>query len=233
MNFGAVSDKILQEGLNWRTPIVQSVVKVDVQVQKSQVEADASSKDLQTTHSVIAVNYHIDPSRVNWVYQNLGIDFKQRVIDPAVQEVIKAITAKYSAVDLINKREMVSLETKEHLKARLLPYAIIIDSFSIVNFTFSPEFTKSIEAKQTAEQHALKAQNDLKRIQIEAEQKIASARAEAESLRLQKDNVSENLIRLRQIEASIEAIKKWNGVLPQVSSGAIPFIDVNKYAPVK
>lgn len=233
MNFGAVSNTILQEGLNWRTPIVQSVAKVDVQYQKSQVEADASSKDLQTTHSVIAVNYHIDPSRVNWVYQNLGIDFKQRIIDPAVQEVIKATTAKYSAVDLINKREMVSLETKQHLKDRLLPYAIIVDDFSIVNFTFSTEFTKSIEAKQTAEQHALKAQNDLKRIQIEADQKVATAKAEAEALRLQKENVSENLIRLRQVEASIKAIERWNGVLPQVAGGAIPFIDVNKYAPAK
>ena len=128
---------------------------------------------------------------------------------------------------------MVSLETKQHLKDRLLPYAIIVDDFSIVNFTFSTEFTKSIEAKQTAEQHALKAQNDLKRIQIEADQKVATAKAEAEALRLQKENVSENLIRLRQVEASIKAIERWNGVLPQVAGGAIPFIDVNRYAPAK
>lgn len=229
LNFGAVDDRILGEGINLRTPVVQSIVKMDTQIQKSQVEAAAASKDLQDTHSIIALNYHVQPDKVNWIYQNIGKEYKDRIIDPAVQEVIKAVAAKYTAVELINKREIVSTETKDHLSKRLKDYYIIVDAFSIVNFKFSPEFSKSIEEKQTAEQKALKAQNDLKRIQVEAEQKIATAKAEAEALRLQKDNVSENLIRLRQIEASIEAIKKWNGQLPQVSSGAVPFIDVDKY----
>ena len=233
LNFGAVDDKVLAEGINWRTPIVQSIVKMDVQIQKSQVEAAAASKDLQDTHSIIALNYHVQADKVNWVYQNIGVDYRERIIDPAVQEVIKAVAAKYTAVELINKREAVSTETKEHLAKRLSSYFIAVDAFSIINFRFSPEFTKSIEEKQTAEQKALKAQNDLKRIQVEAEQKVATAKAEAEALRLQKENVSENLIRLRQVEASIKATDKWNGQLPQVSAGAIPFIDVNRYAPVQ
>ena len=229
LTFGAVQPTILPEGLHIRIPIAQSIVKVDVQIHKSQVEADASSKDLQETHSVIAVNYHLQPEKVNWVYQNIGLAYKERIIDPAVQEVLKGVTAKHTAVDLINKREQVSMETKQHLKERLLPYAIIVDDFAILNFRFSPEFTRSIEAKQTAEQLALKAQNDLKRIQIEAEQKITSAKAEAESLRLQKENATDNLVRLRQVEASLKAIEKWNGKMPDVVGGAIPFIDVKSY----
>ena len=103
---------------------------------------------------------------------------------------------------------------------------IMVDDFSIVNFQFSKQFTQAIEAKQTAEQLALKAQRDLERIKIEAEQKIAQAKAEAEALRLQKENVTPQLVRLRQIEASLRAIEKWDGRMPKVTSGAIPFIDV-------
>jgi regulator of protease activity HflC (stomatin/prohibitin superfamily) len=115
---------------------------------------------------------------------------------------------------------------KDHLKEALHPYKIIVDDFSVVNFKWDIEFQKAIEAKQVAEQLAMKAQRDLERIKIEAEQKITQAKAEAESLRLQKENVTPHLIKLRQIEASIKAIEKWNGQLPRFSGGAIPFIDM-------
>jgi len=140
--------------------------------------------------------------------------------------VVKAITARYNAVELITQREKVRDEIKGLLKSRLLNYNIVVDDFSIVNFKFSKQFEQAIEAKQTAEQFALKAQRDLERIKIEADQKMASAKAEAESLRLQKENVTPQLLKLRQIEASIKAIEKWDGHLPKISSGAIPFIDM-------
>jgi regulator of protease activity HflC (stomatin/prohibitin superfamily) len=160
------------------------------------------------------------------VYQNLGREYKERIIDPAVQEVVKAVTARYTAVELITQREKVRAEIKELLKERLMVYHIVVDDFSIVNFKFSQQFTQAIEAKQTAEQLALKAQRDLDRIKIEAEQKVTQARAEAEALRLQKENVTPQLVRLRQIEASLKAIEKWDGHMPRVTSGAVPFIDV-------
>lgn len=172
------------------------------------------------------MNYHIQADKANWVYQNLGVSFKDRIIDPAVQEVVKAITAKYNAVELITQREKVRDEIKALLKSRLLNYSVIVDDFSIVNFKFSQQFEQAIESKQTAEQFALKAQRDLERIKIEAEQQIASAKAEAESLRLQKENVTPQLIQLRKIEATIKAIEKWDGHLPKISSGAVPFIDM-------
>jgi regulator of protease activity HflC (stomatin/prohibitin superfamily) len=226
LNFGAVQDSVLDEGLHFRIPIMQKVIKIDVQIHKSQTDAESVSKDLQDTKSTIAVNYHASPGKVNKIYQNIGSEYKERIIDPAVQEVVKAITARYTAVELITQREKVRGEIKELLKQRLVAYDIIVDDFSIVNFRFSQQFEQAIESKQTAEQLALKAQRDLERIKIEAEQKVASAKAEAESLRLQKENVTAQLIKLRQIEASLKAIEKWDGQLPKMTSGAIPFIDV-------
>jgi len=110
----------------------------------------------------------------------------------------------------------------------LLSSNISVDAFSIVSFSFSEIFTDAIEAKQTAEQNALKAKRDLDRINVEAKQTIASATAEAEALRLQKMNISPDLIELRKIEANLKAIEKWNGILPQVTgAGAVPFIGIN------
>ncbi|MBI5639943.1 MAG: prohibitin family protein [Nitrospirae bacterium] len=229
LNFGAVQPVVFDEGIHFRIPIMQRIIKLDVKVHKSETGAEAASKDLQDIRSTIAVNYHILPEKANWVYQNIGIEFKERVIDPAVQEVVKAATAKYNAVELITQREKVRGEIKDLLKSRLMTYNIVVDDFSIVNFKFSQQFELAIEAKQTAEQFALKAQRDLERIKIEADQKVASAKAEAESLRLQKENVTPQMIRLRQIEASMKAIDKWDGHLPKFNSGAVPFIDVKSF----
>ncbi len=229
LNFGAVQPRVLNEGLHFRIPIVQRIVKVDVKIQKEQTSAESASKDLQDTQSTVAINYHIIPSKANWVYQKIGQEYRDRVIDPAVQEVLKAVTARYTAVELITQRERVRTETKDLLKERLKTYYIIVDDFSIVNFKFSEQFIQAIESKQTAEQLALKANRDLDRIKIEAQQKIAEAKAEAEALRLQKQNVTQELIQLRQIEASMKAIAKWDGHLPQVTGGAVPFIDAKSY----
>lgn len=226
LNFGAVQPTVMGEGLHLRIPIVQKVIKMDVKIHKSQTGAESVSKDLQDTHSTVAVNYHILPDKANWVYQSIGREYKERIIDPTVQEVVKAVTARYTAVELITQREKVRAEIKELLKQRLVSYNINVDDFSIVNFKFSQQFTQAIESKQTAEQYALKAQRDLERIKIEAEQKIAQATAEAEALRLQKANVTPELIRLRQIEASMKAIEKWDGHMPKVTGGALPFIDM-------
>ncbi len=228
LNFGAVQDRVLGEGLHFRMPIVQKIVKMDVQVQKAQTDAAAASKDLQDTHSTVALNYHIEPEKANVIYQHLGEDYVSRIIDPAVQEALKAITARYTAVDLITQREKVREEVKDLLKVRLVTYNIVVDDVSIVNFKFSEQFAQAIEQKQAAEQMALKASRDLDRIRIEAEQKITQARAEAESLRLQRANVSTDLVALRKIEASIKAIEKWDGRLPKITSGAIPFIDLRE-----
>ena len=227
LNFGAVQKDVLGEGLHFRIPIMQKIVRMDVKVQKSLTKSAASSADLQEVSSEVALNYHIVQDKANIVYQSIGIHFKERIIDPAVQEVVKAVTAKYSAEELITKRPAVSEAMRANLAERLLVHNIAVDAFSIVGFSFSKIFMEAIESKQTAEQLALKAKRDLDRIKIEAEQKITAARAEAESLRLQRANISLDLIELRKVEANLKAIDKWNGILPQVTGGgAVPFIGV-------
>jgi regulator of protease activity HflC (stomatin/prohibitin superfamily) len=229
LNFGAVQDDVMDEGLHLRVPIMQKVIHMDVKIQKSETRAEAASKDLQDIKSLIALNYHIIPDKANWVYQNVGVAFKERIIDPNVQEAVKAVTARYTAVQLIGERERVSTEIKASLVTKLAEYNIFVDGFSVIDFAFSKQFTAAIEAKQEAEQLAIKAQRDLDRIKIEAEQKIAQAKAEAEGLRLQKQEITLELIELRKVEAFREAIAKWNGTVPDVlmgSGSAMPLLDL-------
>jgi regulator of protease activity HflC (stomatin/prohibitin superfamily) len=229
LNFGAVQKNVLGEGLHFRMPIMQRVVIMDVKVQKAVTDAVSGSADLQDVTSSVALNYHITPDKANVVYQTIGVEFKERIIDPAIQEVMKAVSARYSAEELITKRPAVSEAMRATLAERLMVHNIAVDAFSIVTFSFSKIFAEAIESKQTAEQLALKAKRDLDRIRIEAEQKITAAKAEAESLRLQRANISIDLIELRKIEANLKAIEKWNGILPQVTGGgAVPFIGVGE-----
>lgn len=226
LNFGAVQNKVLNEGIHFRIPIMQEIIPMDVKIQKARTDAASASSDLQDVALSVALNYHVIPDKANVVYQTIGMEFKPRIIDPAIQEVMKAVSARYTAEELITKRPAVSAEMQDALTARLLMSNVAVDAFSIVSFSFSAKFTDAIEAKQTAEQNALKAKRDLDRIKVEAEQTITAATAEAEALRLQKMNISPDLIELRKIDANLKAIEKWNGILPQVTGGAMPFIGV-------
>lgn len=224
MNWGAVQDKILDEGIHLKIPIMQKIVKLDVKTQKMESIAISYSKDLQTATALIALNYHIDSKAANKLWQEIGRDYESRIIDPAIQEVLKQISSKYNAQELISKRQEVKEGLKISMTERLAPYHLLVDDISVKNFDFSDSYEKAIEEKQVAEQNAQKAENDLKRIQIEAQQKIEIAKAEAESIRIQADALKENqeLVKLR-------AVEKWNGILPQyMLSNTIPFIDLNK-----
>jgi len=162
------------------------------------------------------------------MYANIGLNYNERVIDPAVKESFKAAAARYTAEELISKRETLKTEVRNYLRERLHVFGINIVELSVTDFEFSAEFNRAIESKQTAEQNALRAKRDLERIKVEAEQKVTSARAEAEALRLQRQVISPELIQLRQIEAQMKAIEKWDGKLPGVTGGAVPFIQVDR-----
>lgn len=224
LQFGAVKG-LMPPGLHLKVP-TYAVVPYDVRVQKAQADVDAASRDLQMVMATVAVNYYPEPDKVDEVHQNIGPDYADKVVTPRVHEAVKAVTAQYTAEELITRRQEVRDQIKTLLAERLRPYGIRLDDFSVVNFNFSQEFNAAIEAKQTAEQLALKAQRDLERVKIEAEQKLTQARAEAEALRIQKQNVTPELIRLREIEAQMKAIEKWNGVLPYATGGAVPFISL-------
>ncbi len=227
--FGKVDETVYSEGIHWRWPVAQRMHLVDVRIQKGEGDGEAASKDLQEVHTKVAVNYHLKPERVAAIFRTVGnLDsVESRLILPAVQEAVKASTARYTAEELITKRPDVRDAIRAALNERLLKHDVIIDEFSIVNFQFSKSFNEAIEAKTTAEQLKLKAERDLQRIKVEAEQKIASAEAEAKSLAMQKQEVTGELLRLREVENQRRAIEKWDGKLPTyMTGGAVPFIQV-------
>ncbi len=235
IQLGAVKPTVLEEGINFKIPFIQAVIPMEVRVKKAEDSQAASTKDLQTVKTTIAVNYHLEPNAVNKVYQEIGLDYENRIIDPAISEALKAVTSLYQADELISKRDEVSEKVKEALAQKISKYHIVLSDINIREFSFSEEFNESIEAKQKAEQLALKAQRDLERIQIEAQQKVEQAQAEAKALQLKKQEVTPELVQLKQIEVQeraldvqLEAIKRWDGKLPNVTGGATPFVDIDQ-----
>lgn len=228
-HWGKPSDTILPPGLHFVNPLGASVHAINVSVQKLEVEAEAASTDLQTVTTKVALNYQIQPKSAIYVYQELGNEVQQRIIDPSVHEAMKAVTARYTAEQLISKRQEVRDFIISDLKERLERSGVEIKEFSIMNFAFSPEFNKAIEQKTVAEQLKDKATNDLARIKVEAEQSVVRGKAEADNLSLQKAQITPELIQLRQLEVSKAAIEKWNGVLPtMLTGGTMPFINVKQ-----
>jgi len=220
--FHGVDDTILGEGFSFIIPLIERVVKIDVRTRKSETRSTGASKDLQTVATEIVLNYRLFPDKVNKIYQEIGMEYEKRIIDPSIQEVVKAVTAKFTAEELITKRQLVKDDIKQTLQSRLLTSYIDMSELSITDFQFSKGFNEAVESKQTAEQLAMKAQRDLERIKIEGQQKVVQAKAEAESQRIQKETISPIILQLR-------AIEKWDGKFPQVlgGSGAMPFINID------
>ncbi len=222
LQFGAVQDKIFDEGLYFKIPFIQTVVKIDVKIQKDEIPASASSKDLQVVTSKIALNYHLDPNAVNKVWQEVGKNYNTRIIAPSIQEGVKAVTARFTAEELITRREEVKEQIKSNLTSRLFEHNIMVDEFNIIDFEFSPSFNEAIESKVKAEQLKLKADRDLERIKIEKEQMITAAQGKAEAIRIEAQALMQNpkVVELRWIE-------KWDGKVPTYWGGASPFIGIN------
>ena len=223
LQFGAVKDKVFDEGLYFKIPFIQQVQKMDVKILKDEVPASAASKDLQVVTSIIALNYHLAPESVNKVWQELGKNYNTRIIAPSIQESVKAITARFTAEELITKREEVKEQIKTNLAERLSERFIVVDEFNIIAFEFSPAFNQAIEAKVTAEQLKLKADRDLERIKIEKEQIIVAAQGKAEAIRIEAQALMQNpkVVELRWIE-------KWDGKVPTYWGNANPFIGINQ-----
>lgn len=221
LRFNAVTGKVYGEGLYFVLPFIERVVMIDIKVQKEEVDAEAASKDLQTVTSRIAFNYSIDPALAVHLYQNIGIDYKVRIIDPAIQEAVKATTAKFTAEELITRREEVRDQIKSHLIEKLEGTGIKTEQVSIINFDFSRSFNEAIEAKVTAEQNALAAKNKLDQVKYEATQAIEAAKGKAQALQIEATAINTNpqIIQLR-------AIEKWDGKLPQVTGAATPFVNI-------
>lgn len=205
--FGEITDDVKDEGLHFKIPLVDKAVKMDIRNRKIEGNSDSASKDLQIVNSVIAVNYSITKDRVINLYQSVGreSDIDIVLVKPAIEESVKSATAKFNASELITKREDVSASIVANLKAKLETRGLLINEINIVDFQFSPEFDKAIEAKVKAEQDALKAEKDLERVKFEAQQKIERAKAEAEQIRIQAEAINKQgwaeYVKLKWIEA--------------------------------
>ena len=221
-HFGNVQSEILGEGIHSVMPFRTKVVQLNVRVQKIEADATASSKDLQTVTSKVALNFYLSKEKANVIYQKLGMDYQRTIIQPTIQESIKSATARYNAEQLITSRPKVKEDVYNYIKKRLAKNNIIVTDFSIVDFKFSPKFNEAIEKKQIAEQRALTAKNDLSRIKTEAEQAREKAKGEAEAqLELAKAQAKAQELLRQSVNGEIiqlKAIEKWNGILP-VSMG--------------
>jgi regulator of protease activity HflC (stomatin/prohibitin superfamily) len=181
LRFGAITHRTLGEGLYFVTPFVNTVEVMDVQTHAYEAQAGAASSDLQDVQTTVTLNYRLDPTRVNSVYQNLRRDYEERIVAPAIQEAVKSATAGFRAEELITRRGDVKFAVENQMRERLATHGIMLETVSITNFAFSPVFTQAIEAKVAAQQRALEAENRLLQIQVEAKQAEAAAKGQADA----------------------------------------------------
>ena len=210
VRFGKVIDASSTEGVNFKIPFIETIEKMNVKVQKIEVKTSSSSKDLQEVDMSLAVNYKIDNKEATNLYKNVGTSYTEVILEPAIEESIKAVTSKYTAEELITNRSEVSQKCMEELSKKVEKYGLKVNDFNITNFSFSEEFEKAIEEKQVAEQKVLTAKQELEKEKIEAEKKIVKAEAEKQANELKEHSLTDNIIKEKLIE-------KWNGELPKVN----------------
>lgn len=224
LTFGKPNMNAMGEGLHFKIPLVQSIIKMDVKTLKYEADLTAASKDLQDVNTKIAINYHIIPESVPEIYKTIGTNYAEKVIYPLEQETNKAATSKFTAEELITNRDQVRQNMKDNLAEKLQTRGIIIEEVSIINFAFSPSFSQAIEGKVTAEQNALAAKNKLEQVKYEAQQRVAQATAEAEAIKIQAQAITQQG---GKDYVQLQAISKWDGKMPLVTGGnSLPFIDI-------
>lgn len=225
--FGEVN-RTAESGLVLKLPLIEDVRIMDTRTQRDEQLATAATADQQTVNTMVAINFSLTRDEALDMYKNVGVDYKDKVISNNLQAAYKGISAQYTATDLLAKRSEVEGKAKEALVARLASNknwdGIVIENLSIVDFGFSEAFNQAIEAKQVAQQNAQKAEQDLARIRVEAEQAITRAKGEAEAQRLQQQTLTPELLQKYALDVqnsiASAAINKWNGVMPTTTAGA-------------
>jgi regulator of protease activity HflC (stomatin/prohibitin superfamily) len=227
MQFGKVQDRVLEEGLHFVVPLVNTVQKLSVRVQNHEISAEASSRDLQDVFTDVALNWHIIPEKANVVFQQIGDEqaIIDRIINPAVEEVLKAVMAQYTAEEIITKRGEVKAGVDTALSDHLQAYYVGVDDIFLVHVHFSQRFSDAVEAKQIAEQEAKRAEFVALKAVREAEARVNLARGEAEAQRLVQQTLTPDLIEK-------QAIERWDGSLPLVmgQEESKALLDLNQFA---
>ena len=233
LHLGAVQDRVLGEGFHFVTPFVEQVVQMEVRTQKFQADSSAAPKDLQEVRTTIALNYRIDPQQVNKIYQLLGVNYQDRVISPTIQESVKASVAKFNAEELITQRETAKDAISQTIRTTLSSNNLIVQNVFITDFQFSQSFSDQIEQKVVAFQKYLTEQNNLRAIEVVANQTVAQAEGQARANAARASGESEAIqIITQQLRESPEylqwqAITKWNGQMPYaIGSSGFPFFQL-------
>ena len=223
----------LDEGIHFVVPFQDEIIQMEVRTLKYDTSTRSASKDLQTVQTTVTVNYHPDPEKVHILYKEIGMNYENRVIQPAIDETVKQVSANYNAEELITKRPLVKADIENAIRERLEAFYVQTEVISITDFEFSPLFAKAIESKVEAEQKAQKAENDLIRIEVEARQleaqavglaaaNIAEAQGEAEAISVINNALSSNPYYLEWLKT-----QAWDGRLPLVvGEGGTPFISI-------
>lgn len=247
---GSVQSTGLDAGFHLKVPFVEQVVDVNNKVQKIEVNAASTSKDLQSINSILAVNYHLAKESSVEMYKNIGLTYEDTILQPAIQEATKSIMARYRAEELIQRRGEVSVAIQEAIADKVADYGLVIDEFNITNFSFSKAFDDAIEQKLVAEQNKIKAatENEQRVAAAEADAQEAKARAQGEADAAIAKAEGEAQAILTKAEAQAEAnklleksltpevleqkkIDKWNGEYPSVitgGEGSNLILDINK-----
>ena len=221
--FGKVNEGVLQEGIHFKIPFAQAVVMIDNRIQKLEVNTEAFSKDLQSVNTTLAINYRVDTAKSYSIYKNIGADYENVLVVPAVNEVLKAITATYPAEESVTNRQLISDGLVNGLNDKLNDIGLYITDVNIIDFDFSDAFITAIEEKQVAQQKLLKAETEKKtsitNAQADAEAKKIRAQGEAEANKSISASLTDQVLENKKIE-------KWNGELPRVSGGSGTIIDI-------
>ncbi|HBB34704.1 MAG TPA: band 7 protein [Cyanobacteria bacterium UBA8803] len=229
MQFGQVQPQVLGEGIHFILPLVNTVQQISVRVQKQEISTEASSKDLQDVFTDVALNWHIIPEEANAIFQQIG-DRQQvieRIINPAVEEVLKAVMAQYTAEEIITKRGALKTGVDNLLTDRLSTYHITVDDISLVHIHFSQRFNDAVEAKQVAEQEAKRADFIAIKAIKEAEAKVNLAKGEAEAQRLLRETLTAEILQK-------QALSKWDGKLPiMMGNDCLNLFDMTPFIPTK
>lgn len=212
VRMGKITDKILNEGLNFKVPFIENIVKVNIKVEKTELEIESSTKDLQIVNTTVAVNTRINSNSASSLYRTVGNNYTETVLNPAIKESIKTAIAGYSAEEITVKRNEVSKNCLTELQSKVDKYGIVIEDFNLTDFSFSDEYTKAIEEKQVAEQRVNTAKQNLEKAKVEAEQKLVEAKAEADANNLKEKYLTKDILMEKFIE-------KWDGKLPETYAG--------------
>ena len=219
--WGEVQRKVWNEGLHIRMPVRDEIEIMNVRTLKYEGTATAASSDIQQTTTTITVNYHVVGSTANTLFREVGQSYEDIIISPAIQDAVKSVTPRFAAVELVTKRPQVRAEIEDMLKIALIKRGIVVENVFITDFAFSDKFNAAIEEKVKAEQEAQKALNDLERIKIEAEQVKVQADADAYVIKVIEEQLSQSPTYIEYL-----AVQAWDGILPKVTGGVVPMIDV-------